>query len=139
MKRVTGIGGIFFKCKDPETMKKWYRDHLGINMNDYGSTFVYEDRGEAGRKAILQWSPFPEDTTYFNPSNASFMINYRVDDLEALVKALKSESVRIVDEIETYEYGKFVHILEPEDNSIELWEPIDSALDQDGEGRMSVE
>jgi catechol 2,3-dioxygenase-like lactoylglutathione lyase family enzyme len=123
MKRVTGIGGIFFKCKDPKKMTAWYQEHLGLNTNPYGATFEWFEGPDSTTKAQTQWSPFPETTKYFDPSTRDFMINYRVENLQALVEALKQEGVTIVDEIETYDYGKFVHILDAEGNKVELWEP----------------
>lgn len=125
MKKVTGIGGIFFKCKDPGKMKEWYKTHLGLNTNDYGATFEWYEGEDSTKKGQTQWSPFKETTKYFEPSTKEFMINYRVADLEALVEELKKEGVTIVDKIETYDYGKFVHILDMEGNKIELWEPKD--------------
>lgn len=123
MKRVTGIGGIFFKCRDPKKMTEWYRQHLGLNTNPYGATFEWFEGADGSTKAQTQWSPFPESTDYFEPSARDFMMNYRVENLEALVEVLKNEGVTIVDEIETYDYGKFVHILDAEGNKVELWEP----------------
>jgi len=123
MKRVTGIGGIFFKCRDPKKMTEWYRQHLGLNTNPYGANFEWFEGAGSSTKAQTQWSPFPESTDYFEPSARDFMINYRVENLEALVEVLKSEGVTVVDEIETYDYGKFVHILDAEGNKVELWEP----------------
>lgn len=123
MKRVTGIGGIFFKCKDPKKMTAWYQQHLGLNTNPYGATFEWFEGPDSSTKAQTQWSPFPETTKYFDPSTRDFMINYRVENLEVLVEELKKEGVTIVDEIETYDYGKFVHILDAEGNKVELWEP----------------
>lgn len=124
---ITGIGGIFFKSKNPEQLKQWYRTHLGLKLNDYGAMFAQGYGSD--RKEYLQWSPMPETTDYFKPSDQPFMINFRVQELEALVAQLKAADVPIVDEIATYEYGKFVHVLDPEGNNIELWEPIDSAFD----------
>ena len=123
MKKVTGIGGIFFKCKDPKKMTEWYKTHLGLNTNDYGATFEWYEGADSTKKGQTQWSPFPETTKYFEPSTNDFMINYRVENLEALVEELKKEGVTIVDKIETYDYGKFVHILDAEGNKVELWEP----------------
>lgn len=123
MKRVTGIGGIFFKCRDPKKMTEWYRQHLGLNTNPYGATFEWFEEADSSTKAQTQWSPFPESTDYFEPSARDFMMNYRVENLEVLVEVLKNEGVTIVDEIETYDYGKFVHILDAEGNKVELWEP----------------
>lgn len=125
MKKVTGIGGIFFKCKDPNKMKEWYQKHLGLNANDYGATFEWYEGTDSTKKATTQWSPFDETTKYFAPSTKDFMINYRVENLEQLVEELQKEGVTIVDKIETYDYGKFVHIMDVEGNKIELWEPTE--------------
>ena len=126
MKKVTGIGGIFFKCKDPNKMKEWYKTHLGLNTNDYGATFEWKEAGDSPKNGSTTWSPFAETTKYFEPSTKDFMINYTVDNLEALVEELKKEGVTIVDKIESYDYGKFVHILDAEGNKVELWEPANS-------------
>ena len=123
MKKVTGIGGIFFKCKDPNKMKEWYKTHLGLDTNDYGANFEWREAEDTTKKGSTTWSPFAEKTKYFEPSTKEFMINYRVENLEALVEELKKNGVTIVDAIETYDYGKFVHILDAEGNKIELWEP----------------
>ncbi len=125
LKRVTGIGGIFFKCKNPKAVREWYQEHLGLNTNPYGSVFEWWQGADSTKKGFTQWSPFNEKTTYFEPSTKDFMINYRVDNLEALVAALTKEGVTITDTIETYDYGKFVHIMDLEGNKIELWEPND--------------
>jgi predicted enzyme related to lactoylglutathione lyase len=125
MKKVTGIGGIFFKCKDPDKLKEWYSQNLGLVMNEYGSLFEFRKSDNPEEKGFLQWSPFPADTKYFDPSDKEFMINYRVDDLVSLVDELASSGVTILGPIETFEYGKFVHIIDVEGNKIELWEPID--------------
>lgn len=125
MKKVTGIGGIFFKCNDPDKMKEWYKTHLGLDTNEYGATFEWKEASDSTKNGSTQWSPFPEKTKYFEPSAKDFMVNYRVADLEALVEELKKEGVTIVDEIETYDYGKFVHIIDMEGNKIQLWEPKD--------------
>ncbi len=122
MKRVTGIGGIFFKCKDPEKIKEWYKTHLGIDSNPYGAKFEWQQVGEPAKNEYTLWSPFTDDTTYFEPSSKDFMINYRVEDLEALVVELKKEGVTVLDDIDASAYGKFVHILDIEGNKIELWE-----------------
>ena len=124
-KRVTGIGGIFFKCKDPKNLREWYKTHLGINTNAYGAVFEWRQAVDSSKKGFLQWSPFAEKTKYFEPSTKEFMINYRVENLVALVKELKKEGVTITDTVETVDYGKFVHIMDIEGNKIELWEPND--------------
>lgn len=128
MKKVTGIGGVFFKCQDPESTKKWYSQHLGFETDAYGQLFQSRDFDNPDRVTHLQWSPFTANTDYFNPSNQPFMINYRVNDLEALKKELESADVEIVDDIASYEYGKFLHIMDPEGNKIELWEPVDGGF-----------
>jgi len=125
MKKVTGIGGIFFKCKDPKKMTEWYQKHLGLNTNPYGATFEWYEGADSTTKASTQWTPFAETTKYFEPSTKDFMINYRVENLTELVEQLKKEGVSIVDKIETYDYGKFVHIIDAEGNKVQLWEPID--------------
>jgi predicted enzyme related to lactoylglutathione lyase len=125
MKRVTGIGGIFFKCKDPKKMKEWYKTHLGLPTSDYGATFEWRQDADSSKKGSTTWSPFAETTKYFEPSTKDFMINYRVENLEALVEELKKEGVTITDTVETSDYGKFVHIMDLEGNKVELWEPND--------------
>ncbi|MEO6069135.1 MAG: VOC family protein [Chitinophagaceae bacterium] len=125
MKKVTGIGGIFFKCKDSKKLMEWYQTHLGLNTTEYGATFEWVDEANPSKKGSTQWSPFAESTKYFEPSTKDFMINYRVADLEGLLVQLKEEGVTILDQIETYDYGKFVHIMDLEGNKIELWEPTD--------------
>lgn len=125
MKKVTGIGGIFFKCKDPKKVTEWYQKHLGLTTNPYGATFEWYESEDSTKKAQTQWTPFSETTKYFEPSSKDFMINSRVENLEALVAELKKEGVTIVDNMETYDYGKFIHILDTEGNKIQLWEPID--------------
>lgn len=124
--RVTGLGGFFFKSKNPEATKQWYKDRLGLPTDQYGCTFWWKDN--EGKDCSTQWSPFQEDTKYFSPSEKQFMMNFRVENLEELLKVLKEEGVTIVGDMETYEYGKFGWILDPEGNKIELWEPIDTAF-----------
>jgi len=130
--KVTGIGGIFFRSKDPGKVREWYGKNLGLAINDYGSSFEFRNAIRPDEINYLQWSPFNEATDYFDPSKKEFMINYRVQNIEGLVKNLRESGVTIVDEISTYEYGKFVHIMDPEGNKIELWEPVDSVFTQMG-------
>ena len=137
MKKVTGIGGIFFKTKDPGKMKDWYGKNLGLTTNEYGSVFEFRKSEAPNEKAYSVWSPFKDDTDYFEPSEKEFMINYRVENIEKLVANLKEAGVTICDEIETYEYGKFVHILDPENNKIELWEPVDEVFQSMYEGKTT--
>jgi predicted enzyme related to lactoylglutathione lyase len=131
-KKVTGIGGIFFKCKDPKQMREWYKTHLGINTNKYGAVFEWRQAADSSKKGFSQWSTFSEKTKYFEPSTKEFMVNYRVENLQALVAQLKNEGVTITDTIEAYNYGKFVHIMDMEGNKIELWEPNDSEYEKMG-------
>lgn len=125
-KRVTGIGGLFFKSKDPKASKDWYKKHLGFNTDDYGSTFWWKDK--TGQNCSTQWSPFKDDTKHFEPSEKEFMFNYRVENLEKLLIVLKEEGVTIVGKMEVYDYGKFGWILDNDGNKIELWEPVDEVF-----------
>jgi predicted enzyme related to lactoylglutathione lyase len=130
VKRATGIGGIFFKCKEPAKMREWYKEHLGLATDKYGTSFEWRQAPDNTKKGFTQWSPFSEKTTYFEPSKKDFMINYRVENLDALLVELKKENVTIVDEVQVFEYGKFLHILDMEGNKIELWEPYDTEYDK---------
>ena len=132
LKRVTGIGGIFFKCKDPKKVREWYKTHLGLETNDYGAVFEWKQATDSTKKGFTQWSPFKETTKYFEPSTKDFMINYRVDNMTALLVELKKEGVTITDTVETADYGKFVHILDVEGNKIELWESNDIEYEKMG-------
>ncbi|OYX11739.1 MAG: glyoxalase [Algoriphagus sp. 32-45-6] len=129
------MGGIFFKVKDPNATKSWYQKHLGLNTDKYGTAFEWRSSENPESKGFTQWSPMQDSTDYFLPSQKEFMINYRVEDLESLVAELKKEGVQILDEIQTFEYGKFVHILDPDEHAIELWEPNDEVYDDLTEGR----
>ncbi|WP_372649098.1 VOC family protein [Draconibacterium sp.] len=126
--KVTGIGGIFFFSENPDDLKDWYKQNLGLETNEYGSTFEFRNANRPDEINYLQWSPFSQNNEYFSPSKKEFMINYRVQNIEGLVRNLKKSGVTILDTIETFEYGKFVHIMDSEGNKIELWEPIDSEL-----------
>jgi predicted enzyme related to lactoylglutathione lyase len=123
--KVTGIGGVFFKCKDPKKIREWYQIHLGLNTNQFGAVFEWRQGADSTKKGFTQWSPFKETTKYFEPSTKDFMVNYRVENLEALIDQLRKDSVTIVDKVETADYGKFIHIMDIESNKIELWEPND--------------
>ena len=129
MARITGIGGIFFKSKDPEKLKEWYSRHFGFSTDQYGHLFEFREEDHPGNRGYLQWSPFPAETNYFSPSSREFMVNYRVDDLEGLVAQMRQSGIAFLDEMETYPYGKFIHLLDPEGNKIELWEPADTGFE----------
>ncbi|GAB3576872.1 VOC family protein [Hymenobacter daeguensis] len=124
--KVTGIGGIFFFSDNPKEMKDWYAKNLGLEFNAWGSSgFESRDINKPDEVNSLQWSPFKTGDAYFSPSKKDFMINYRVRNIEGLVARLQANGVTILDSIATYDYGKFVHIMDEEGNKIELWEPVD--------------
>jgi predicted enzyme related to lactoylglutathione lyase len=130
--KVTGIGGIFFKSTNPKETTNWYGDNLGLATDEYGSAFEFRNANRPDEINYLRWAPFEEGTDYFDPSDKQFMINYRVQNLEGLVKKLGKNGITILDEIAEYEYGKFVHIMDPDGNKIELWEPVDSIFTKMG-------
>lgn len=133
--RVTGIGGIFFKSENPEELKAWYQKNLGLGTDQWGTNFEWHQGSDPTKKGFTQWSPASKKATHFEPSKKEFMINYRVVHLEQLLEKLKQNGVTVLDSIETFEYGKFVHILDNEGNKIELWEPDDVAYEKLVEGR----
>lgn len=124
MKRVTGIGGVFFKARDPRALAAWYQRHLGIAVEDWGgATFCWSGPENPDGRGNTIWSPFAADSDYFAPSAAPFMINYRVEDLHALLAVLRAEGVPVDDRVEESEQGKFGWVLDPEGNKLELWQP----------------
>lgn len=125
MKKVTGIGGIFFKCKNPNAIKEWYNTHLGLDAGPYGASFEWLQVDDSSKKGLTQWNVNTEQSKMYEPSTKDFIINYRVENLEALVEELNKAGVTILDEIAAYDYVKFVHILDIEGNKIQLWEPAD--------------
>lgn len=123
MSRVTGIGGIFFKARDPEALRAWYRDHLGLDIQSWGGvTFRWSD-AEPDRPGVTVWSVFPEDSKYFDPSPAPFMVNYRVSDLARVLAELRAEGCSVDDKVDESDFGKFGWVMDPEGNRVELWEP----------------
>ena len=138
MKKVTGIGGIFFKTKDPKKISDWYGENLGLVINPYGSVFEFRQGAAPDKKGYTVWSPFKDDTDYFAPSEEPFMVNYRVADLKELIDDLREKGVKIVGEIEEFEYGKFAHIMDPEGRKIELWEPVDEVFTKEYEGKSTM-
>ncbi len=124
MRRVTGIGGVFFKASDPKNLKEWYSKHLGITASDEsGTVFEWRTNGNTDQKGHTVWSVMPNTTKYFDPSKSSFMFNYRVENLAWLLEQLRKEGVKVDEKVEEYEYGKFGWIFDPGGNKIELWEP----------------
>ncbi len=122
MKRVTGIGGIFFKSSDPKQLGAWYRDHLGLDVSDWGGA-IFPWGGPESEQGMTIWSPFAQDTDKMAPGTASFMINFRVADLDALLAALRAEGCNVLDKTESSDFGKFGWVIDPDGNKIELWEP----------------
>jgi predicted enzyme related to lactoylglutathione lyase len=122
MKRVTGIGGIFFKARDPKALGAWYREHLGLDVTDWGGA-VFEWGGSDSEAGMTIWSPFAQDTDYMAPSSASFMINFRVADLDGLLAALRAEGCNVLEKTEASGQGKFGWVIDPEGNKVELWQP----------------
>ena len=123
--RVTGIGGIFFKAKDPVALKAWYSKNLGIRIGGFGSDFEWHQGMDSTKKGFTIWAPFKETTKYFQPSEKQFMINYRVEGLNQLLAQMKTAGIVPVDSVQKVSYGSFVHLMDPEGNKIELWEPND--------------
>ena len=123
MERVQGIGGIFFKAKDPKALARWYGEHLGIPVEDWGGASFVWSKQDAPDTASTVWSPFKADTTYFAPSEASFMVNFRVRDLDAMLAQVAAAGAKVFDERVSSEFGKFGWFLDPEGNKVELWEP----------------
>ncbi len=123
--RVTSIGGIFFKSKDPAALKAWYSKNLGIRMVGSGSNFEWHQGADSTKKGFTLWAPFKETTKYFLPSEKQFMINYRVEHLDQLLVNLKALGILPTDSLEKASYGNFIHLMDPEGNKIELWEPND--------------
>jgi predicted enzyme related to lactoylglutathione lyase len=129
-KRVTGLGGMFFKSRDPKATLDWYRTHLGIDAEDWGGyAFQWTEKDRPEQTGYTVWSAFPADTKHFAPGDQEFMVNYRVADLVGLIAALKSEGVEVVEDVQQHENGKFAWILDPEGRKVELWEPVPSQDD----------
>ncbi|TNE97021.1 MAG: VOC family protein [Bacteroidetes bacterium] len=126
--KVTGIGGVFFFSENPEEARQWYSDNLGFDVNEWGATFQSRNIDRPDEINHLQWSPFQTDSEYFQPSSKPYMINYRVQNIEGLIEKLRANGVVMLDEIASYDYGKFVHVMDPEGNKIELWEPVDQVF-----------
>ncbi|MBI3790283.1 MAG: VOC family protein [Gemmatimonadetes bacterium] len=124
MKRVTGIGGIFFKAKDAPALRAWYQQHLGIDVQPWGgASFTWADADGKPYAGTTVWNIAPATTKAYEPSQASFMVNYRVDDLLALVKVLREEGCNVLEKVDDSEYGKFAWVIDPEGNKVELWQP----------------
>jgi predicted enzyme related to lactoylglutathione lyase len=128
MAKITGLGGVFIKFNDPKAMNLWYKEVLEMNVNDYGVLFAFNDNSD--QKGFMQLGTFEANSTYFGNEKQQVMLNFRVSEIENFIDNLKSKTVKILDELETYEYGKFIHIEDPEGNRIELWEPVDEVFEK---------
>ena len=135
--RITGFGGIFFKAEKPEELKQWYQENLGLPCDTYGHTFAWRHEDNPDRKGYTQWSVFEKDSEYMNPSKRDFMMNFQVENLDELLDELRSKGMQIVGEPETFDYGKFAWVMDPEGNKIELWEPVDEVFTQMIEGNTN--
>ena len=124
MKRVTGIGGIFIKAADPALMKEWYSRHLGLDISEWGgTTFPWHTPEQPNLNGTTVWSLFPSSSSYFDPSKAPFMVNYRVEDLDELLRVLRAEGCDVDEKTDSSEFGKFGWVMDPEGNRVELWQP----------------
>ena len=124
MRRVTGIGGIFFNGKDPVALRAWYKKHLGIDVQEWGgAAFTWTDGAGSPFMGTTAWSIGAADSNQFAPSTSPFMVNYRVEDLESLLRALREEGCQVLEKTDDSEYGKFGWVMDPEGNKVELWQP----------------
>ena len=139
-KRVTGIGGVFFKTKDPKATRNWYQKHLGIQCPDnFGGIFEWRKTSNPDQVGYTVWGPFQENSDYFEPSKKDYMFNYRVENIRELLSVLKEEGVQVVGEIQEFDYGKFAWILDLDGNKIELWEPAEGSFDDLYKGKATSE
>ncbi len=132
--RVTGIGGVFFRSADPQATRDWYGEHLGLGIEDHGSNFRWRSSTEPDRKGFTLWSPFDDATDYFGAPDQQAMINYRVNDLDAMLRRLRDAGVEIVGEMEVQTFGRFQHIIDGDGRRVELWEPVDTEYEKIAEG-----
>lgn len=123
MKRVTGIGGVFFKAKDPEALRAWYQKHLGIDAQSWGAMFHWSEGASESQPGSTAWNIFAADSDYFAPGHSGLMVNYRVADLHALLQVLREEGCQVLDKVDESDFGKFGWVIDPEGNKVELWEP----------------
>lgn len=124
MARVTGIGGIFFKARDPKALGAWYKAHLGMKVEDWGGAqFMWRRHDAPDQTGVTAWSLFKEDSKYFDPATKPFMVNYIVEDLAAVLAQLRAEGVTVDDKVDESEFGKFGWAMDPEGNRFELWQP----------------
>jgi catechol 2,3-dioxygenase-like lactoylglutathione lyase family enzyme len=140
MARVNGLGGVFFKAQDAERLRSWYREHLGLPVEDWGGmSFEWREKDDPSRTGATVWSIFPASSRYFDPSPAPFMVNYRVDDLDRVLAELRSEGVEVDPKVEESEFGRFGWVMDPEGNRIELWEPPERQKERSERGDRGEE
>ncbi len=123
--RVTGVGGVFFRSPDPAATREWYAEHLGLGTDDYGTNFRWRSHSDPESVGHTQWSPFDQDTDYFGDSAQQAMVNYRVDDLDAILERLQASGVALAGEMQVEPFGRFQHVIDGDGRRIELWEPVD--------------
>ena len=128
--RVRAIGGVFFRSADPEATRSWYSQHLGLDVDAFGTNFAWRQEDAPERRGHTQWTPFPSDTSYFGASDQQYMINYRVDDLDALIEKLREEGVQIDGDLQCEKFGKFIHVIDSDGRRVELWEPLDDEYEK---------
>lgn len=130
--RITGIGGLFFISEKPDSLQMWYKEKLGFKTDDYGAVFEFRNALQKNELNYLRWSVFKKGNHYLKPGKSNFMINYRVFNLSSYIKQLESKGIVFLDSMQTFDYGKFIHLMDADSNKIELWEPIDSILTKIG-------
>jgi len=135
--KVSGLGGVFFKSDKPEDLKTWYEKNLGLPCDQYGHMFSWRHKDEPEKLGYTQFSVFDKKTEYLNPSQKDFMINFRVEHIEALVQQLKKDGMNVIGDIESYEYGKFAWVMDPDGNKVELWEPVDEVFTKMNDNKNS--
>ena len=137
--KITGLGGVFFKAKNPNAMKQWYDDNFRLGSDQYGKAFSWRDVNDKEHISYTQWSVMKDDTDYFDPGKQQYMINYRVENLDELLDELKSKGIKQIGAVDKYDYGNFAWVLDPEGNKIELWEPVDQVFTDISEEQKKTE
>jgi predicted enzyme related to lactoylglutathione lyase len=128
--KITGFGGVFIKSENPEKLRQWYSENLGLETDEYGTSFEWRNSETPDDKGYSVWSPFAGDTKYFEPSKKDFMLNFRVDNLDELLVQLKKKGIEVIGEVQKFEYGEFAHIIDPDGTKIELWEANDKEYER---------
>jgi catechol 2,3-dioxygenase-like lactoylglutathione lyase family enzyme len=132
--RAHGLGGVFFRCDDPAATRAWYQEHLGMTMDEHGTSFAWRRDGEPKQRGFTLWSPFGADSEYFGDLDQQFMINLRVDDLDGVLARLRAAGVEVADHIDEQPFGRFTHLIDNDGRRVELWEPIDTEYEDIADG-----